>query len=71
MGEPVPWGCMPNALPVDDGLGHPLFLDARNLWGGLRGLLVEGQAEEGGVAVAEEDKEEERRPSAAGEAAPV
>ena len=62
---------MPNALPVDDGLGHPLFLDARNPRGGVQGLLVEGQAEEGGVAVAEEDKEEERRPSVASEVAPV
>ena len=70
-GELVPRGCVPNALPIDDGLGDPLFQDVQHLWEELRGLLAEEQAEEGGVAEAEEDEEEEKRTSAAGETAPV
>ena len=67
----MPRRCMTNTLPIDDGLGDPLFLDAQHLRGGLQGLFAEEQAEEGGVAVVEEDEEEERRPSVTGGAALV
>ena len=53
----MPGGCVPNTLPVDDGLGNPLFPDVQRLWEELRGVLAEEQAKEGGVAeVEEEDK---------------
>ena len=72
MGELVPRGCISNALPVDNGLGLLWALDGRHLQKALQGLLVEEQAKEGGVAmVEEEDKEEDRRPSAAGRAVPL
>ena len=67
----MPGGCVPNALPIDDSLGYPLFSDTQHLRRGLRGLLAVGQAEEGGVAAVEEEEEEEESPSAAGEVVPV
>ena len=68
-GEPVPRGCaIPNALPVDDGLGN--FCGPQDVWHlreALRGLLAEEQAKEGGeAAVEEEDKEEQKRPLPSG-----
>ena len=57
----MPRGCVPNALPIDDGLGLSWVPDVQHLWETLQGLLAEEQAEEGGVAVAEEEDEEDQR----------
>ena len=66
MGEPVPGGCIPNALPVDNSLAAPWAPDVRCLWEALQGLLAEVQAKEGGESMVEEDKEKQRGPSASG-----
>ena len=72
-GEPVPGGCIPNALPIDDGLDLPWAPDVRHLWKVLQGLLAGEQAKVGGVAMAEEEGNEEQRggPSVASITAPL
>ena len=64
MGEPVPGGCITNALRIDDGLGTPWSPDVQHVRDALQGWLAE-QAKEGGVApvelpMEEEDEEETR-----------
>ena len=62
MGELVPGECMINALHINDGRSLAWAPDLRCVWDALQGLL-----EERGMPTVEENEEEERRPSMAGE----
>ena len=56
MGDLVPRGCISGALPIVEGFGNPLFLDARHMQAELLELLEGGGLPTVELPV-EEDKE--------------